>query len=395
MKISLVSNGDLGNYHNLKSDELKAVMKYFLLNDEVSQVICRLSSEKRSIYSSMSFISKSFHFLFWLFDKFTNFKFMISSKYTFKVFDFEASIKLKNSDITYFVPFPFIRTIRKAKANGSVAVVAGTSAVSDYVEKLKKEEYKKILNKNYKLNVNKSFLRSLIEADYIIAYSNFVKSTYLEYGVDEKKIFVCPLGIELDKFNIAKKKDDVFRVLMVADFTILKGLQYVLRAWKKLNLDNAELLLIGDIKDKDLEVIINEYIARDDSIVRVSHTRNIVKYYQNASIFIHPSLTEGFEKVSFEAMACGLPIIVSNHTGASSVISEGKEGFIVPIRDSESIEKHIKYFYDNPKEVIRMGKNSRKLAERYSWDNFSGKIYKIIKTVLRKRERKSKNGIYN
>ena len=154
-------------------------------------------------------------------------------------------------------------------------------------------------------------------------------------------------------------------------------LRYLFEAWNNFTRarKNKELLICGDV-DKSVSGIFEKY--RYKTKINTVGFVEPAEYYRKASILVYPSLTDGFEKVTLEAMSSGLPIITTTNTGAASIIREGKEGFVVPIRDSKSMEKHILYFYDNPSEVKRMGKNARKLAEKYNWDNFSKRMCKLF-----------------
>ena len=96
-----------------------------------------------------------------------------------------------------------------------------------------------------------------------------------------------------------------------------------------------------------------------------------------------PTLTEGFAKVVLEAMSCGLPVITTTNSGADSAIKQGKEGFIIPIRDSKKIEETIQYFYNNPKKTKEMNKLARKTAMKYSWDRYSNSLAKTINKLMK------------
>src|SRR5947209_6410482 len=66
------------------------------------------------------------------------------------------------------------------------------------------------------------------------------------------------------------------------------------------------------------------------------------KLMQSCTAFVFPSIEEGFARVIAEAMACGLPIIATHNSGASTVVENGKEGFIVPARSADAVYERMK-----------------------------------------------------
>jgi len=85
-----------------------------------------------------------------------------------------------------------------------------------------------------------------------------------------------------------------------------------------------------------------------------------------------------------EAMARGLPVITTKNVGSSELIENGKEGFVIPIRDVKSLRECILYFYDNPSEIKRMGKNSFEKITKYTWGRYGNNLIEIYKEILQK-----------
>jgi len=67
-------------------------------------------------------------------------------------------------------------------------------------------------------------------------------------------------------------------------------------------------------------------------------------------------------------------VIISDMVGAKEIIRDGKEGFVVPARDSWALAEKIRYFYDNPDEVKSMGREARRTAEKYTWERFAQEV---------------------
>ena len=100
-----------------------------------------------------------------------------------------------------------------------------------------------------------------------------------------------------------------------------------MKAFKELSLKNSELIIIGGLSDgKD---ILSKYKGYYRYYPFMKH-KELIKFYQNCDIFVLPSLLEGFAQVVIEAMACGTPVIVTDTTGSSDAVIDGKNGFIAP-----------------------------------------------------------------
>ncbi len=80
--------------------------------------------------------------------------------------------------------------------------------------------------------------------------------------------------------------------------------------------------------------------------------------YRSSTIFVLPSLEDGWGVVVSEAMACGLPVIVTEHTGAKDIVDEGINGFIIPSRDVAAIKEKIILLYNDKKLREKMSEAS-------------------------------------
>jgi glycosyltransferase involved in cell wall biosynthesis len=107
--------------------------------------------------------------------------------------------------------------------------------------------------------------------------------------------------------------------------------------------------------------------------------------YADADVYVLPSIVEGFPMTALEAMASGLPVIVSEHTFGSDVITDGVDGYIVPIRDSEAIADRLRYLHDHPSERQRIGAAARRRAEHFSWERYGEQVVDLVRSNSRTR----------
>jgi glycosyltransferase involved in cell wall biosynthesis len=140
------------------------------------------------------------------------------------------------------------------------------------------------------------------------------------------------------------------------------------------------LVIIGNICD-DARKLIKEY--QNEESIRFVGFADPREEYKQSDIFVFPSLEEGSALVTYEALASGLPLITTFNSG--SIIRDGKEGIIIPIRDVNAIKEKILYFYKNPKEIKKMAKNARKRVEEFTWKDYEKKVAQAYKKILKNR----------
>jgi glycosyltransferase involved in cell wall biosynthesis len=104
-------------------------------------------------------------------------------------------------------------------------------------------------------------------------------------------------------------------------------------------------------------------------------------YYSSASVLVFPSLVEGFGLVLLEAMASGIPIITTCNTAGPDIIADGVEGFIIPIRDVESLKEKLEWCYRHPQELAEMGRSARQTAEKLTWNRYRQKLLNEVRQL--------------
>ncbi len=268
------------------------------------------------------------------------------------------------------------KSLKKAKKMGAVTLVERACPHIDEQEELIRQEKSLLLNKKIDITSNEVYERMKREydlADFISVPSEYTKKSFIKRGISPSKIIKVPLCNEKDVpfRKIPVKYPEVFTVFCVSGNFYRKGLIYLLRAWKELGLQNAKLIVKGEIPNEFIEYkkipnleIISHHISDDD----------LIKLYEKSSICILPSIDDGFGMVVIEAMRAALPVIVTQNVGASEVLEDGKEGFIIPIRDTEALKEKILYFYNHPDKVNSMGLNALEKAKQYTPEEYAKRM---------------------
>lgn len=270
---------------------------------------------------------------------------------------FEECIKVKNIPKINFQVHPHPASVKKI--------------LSEELERA--PQFAKIgLSKELELNVSPhrfvQLCKEPLQADYCIAASNYTKSTLIEQGVAPSRIGVAAYGVSVDKFYPCEKKSETtFRVLFSGQMIQRKGLRYLLEAWKRLALRNAELTLVGrGAIDNNL---LNAYqgLFKIETNVSLKRLRTL---YQSSDIMCVPSLVEGFGLIFLEALACGTPVIATSNTGAADLITDSEQGFIVGIQNVEALMERLEWCYVNRQSLFEMRVKACCLAEQYTWERF-------------------------
>ncbi len=292
-----------------------------------------------------------------------------------ELFDLQASRRLAGGDLLVGWSSFGLRTIREAKRRGMKTVLERGSSHILFQRQILAEEYERLGCWGvlpHPALVEKE-LREYEETDYIAVPSSFARDSFLRQGVPPEKIIRCFLGVDLGEFRQVPRRDSVFRVVFAGCLSLRKGVQYLLRAFQELRLPEAELLFIGTISD-EIKPMMREY-AGTYRYIGSRPRSELYRYLSRGSVFVMPSLEEGMAMVQLQAMACGLPLICTPNTGGEDLIEEGKEGFIVPVRDVEAIQEKLLRLYRDPDLRREMGERAKlKVRSGFSWDDYGSRV---------------------
>lgn len=274
--------------------------------------------------------------------------------------------------------------MRKAKRLGAITVVDRGCPHIDEQTQIIAEEKSLLLNKKIESEhkyVYDRMKREYEAADYIVVPSKYSQKSFIERGFSSEKVLVVPLSHEKSVSVKSEPKNlSRFTVLCTGGNFYRKGLFYLLEAWQKLNLSDAELIFKGGVP-KEFEYLLNQKnITR---ITKYLSDEEMGELYGKAHICVFPSLDDGFGMVATEAMTAGLPVIVSENVGMADAIENGKDGFVVPIRSSDAIAEKIKFFYDNPEKIKEMSEAAKEKSKYFSLEEYTKRIIIAYQSMIR------------
>ena len=202
---------------------------------------------------------------------------------------------------------------------------------------------------------------------------------------------IIPNGIQVDDYAnggapFAELQDGMINLLFVGRLEKRKGLKYLLAAYGRLKWDwpNLRLLVVGPGKlDDDSSRIIKERNLQDIIFLGSVSDEDKARYYQTADIYCSPATgRESFGIVLLEAMAAGKPIVATAIEGYASVITNGKEGLLVPPEDEEALADGIASLLKNPSLRSTLTANGRRKVQEFRWDRVARQVMDFYMTRL-------------
>ena len=207
-------------------------------------------------------------------------------------------------------------------------------------------------------------------ADVILVPSRKAAETFLAAGIPESKLQYVARGVDPARYAPGEAPDGVFRLVFVGALIKRKGVQHLLAAWKKLNLKNAELLLVGTLHD-EMKPFMAELATT--SVKHLGFSSRVQDELRRSTAFVFPSECEGFAKVTLEAAACALPLIATAESGDAVV--HGENGLIIPPNDVEALTAAIEHFHSHRDELPAMGMRGRDRVLRcLTWEHYRARV---------------------
>lgn len=304
-------------------------------------------------------------------------------------FDRAVKSRLTSCDVFYGWCAASLDSMRTAKARGAVTVLGTGSTHVAFQKELVEGEYAK-LGLQYVATDPRAVAKGeqeYAEADRILVNSTFSYRTFIDRGITSDRLSLVRHDCSHESAEAPsrrtpqpKKVDDVFRILAVGQVGVRKGVHYLLDAVSRLKLRNAELVLVGPVDDSFRPIL--ERYAGHFSLVGAVSSDGVAPHYVRASVFVLPSVEDGWGQVTTEAMSWGLPVIVSANCGSADAVCDGVNGFVVPACDPEALMEKLEYLYSSPHARIMMGENNRAHTSSRTWAHYGQEIMQVFSDVL-------------
>ena len=213
-------------------------------------------------------------------------------------------------------------------------------------------------------NLWKVFFQGQREADLVITPSRLSASFLEDEGC--QRVEVIPHGCDLPSTaDMSIWEKSIFYAGYLGQVGLDKGLLYLIKAWSKLNLPQAVLLLAGPGTKSLVSFIQRE--GNGGQFQLMGFVREPSLLFNSCHVYIQPSVCESWGIEVIEAFAHRRPAIVSNGAGASEAVTEGRDGFVFAKRSVDQLAERIDWCYHHRNQLPQMGVMARKKAEDYAW----------------------------
>ncbi len=264
------------------------------------------------------------------------------------------------------------------KTPDAFRILVRDSTHIEFQTEILQKEYKRL---GMRLSPRKAIVARELEeyqlADQIIVLSEFAKKTFLDKGFAPEKIKVIRLGVDTTRFIPASDYSPSRPLKLIYFGTIgpRKGVDYLLRATANFSPNDLTVHLVGPVERGYKKILSRFTHAKAHGVLSQGHLADFVR---RMHLFVMPSLEDGFGQTVIQAMGSGLPCITTSSCGASELIRDRVNGFVVPPNSVQAIGEKIQHFVDDPQLLLAMRKEAIQTALDCSWTSYKDQLAAII-----------------
>jgi len=215
-----------------------------------------------------------------------------------------------------------------------------------------------------------------------VTISNSSKKDMIKLGLNKDRIDIIEPGVNLNEFKPGKKSK-IPLVLYIGRLKFYKRVDLFIKVASKVvrKIPNVQFVVAGDGEEMDnLKRLVKKMslINNVTFLGRVSERKKI-ELYQNAWVFVNPSLMEGWGITTVEANACGTPVVASDVPGLRDSLLNLSGGYLVKYADVEEFSKHVLKLIKNRSLSSRMSKDAVAWSRNFSWNRSASLFMDIVK----------------
>ena len=241
--------------------------------------------------------------------------------------------------------------------------------------------------------------REIALADHVLTVSELARATYVEAGVPPGRVHAVTLGADLELFTPGPGREErdggAFVFLFCGAMIRRKGFDLLLDAFERVagELPETRLRVVGP-RGGDAAA----YLEARQGDPRITATgplpqRELAGELRRADCLVLPSRNDSYGMVVAEALACGLPVLVSDMVGAKELVAAGRNGFVVPIADADggaggrgdsaALAERMAWCVRHREAVAAMSEECRRSVEAATWPAYHRRLAELLRTLLR------------
>ena len=184
-------------------------------------------------------------------------------------------------------------------------------------------------------------------ADTIVVSSEYSRQSFLSRGVPSSKV-QRRVQTVARRFSVAptRHRREGFHVVCVGRLQVTKGIPVLIEAWRRFKDPQTTLTLVGGTATAAMDRHLKRCLAEDGRIRIASGDR--LPYLHRADVLVHPSYEDGLALSPLEALACGVPVLVTQDTGMKEYAIGGRNGFVLPTGDVDALVEHLELLRSRP-----------------------------------------------
>lgn len=221
-------------------------------------------------------------------------------------------------------------------------------------------------------------------ADHILTVSELARQTYLEAGVAADRVHAVPLGADLSLFRPDGTEEgprDGFVFLFAGASIHRKGFDLLLDAFARVaaEVPDARLRVVGP--RGDAAHLLERHPSAAIEVAGPTDQRGLAAEFRRADVLVLPSRNDSYAMVVTEALASGLPVIVSEMVGAKDLVTEGRNGWIVPAGEAPPLAERMLACAHDRNMVRAMREECRRSAQAATWEAYHQRLAELLRRI--------------
>lgn len=264
----------------------------------------------------------------------------------------------------YCVSEVALETAEWARRHGVPVVVDSPTGDARHFSDANEREARRWLGEPFRGHPSPALVRRSVReyraADAVRVASTFSRASMLARGEAPERVHIVPYPIDVTRFvppAAPRTTDGPLRVCYVGTITLGKGFQYLLEAVRTAGPQDVAVELVGGTDSRGSRMLLER--LRDGLAVSAHPLHDPVAAYQRAELFVLPTLHDGWGFVVAEAMACGLPALVTDACGAADLVEHGRTGWVVPAGDTAALARVLREAVADRAHLATMGAAAR------------------------------------